>query len=118
MILLSVLLYTLIAIGSFWLLWVFYVAVMHLKIVRDQGKLSKLAYVFGIPTLYLGLAIDTFVNWFVMSFVFMEIPKETLVTKRLSRLWKDDPNSWRGKLARQMSNVLLDAFDPSGDHID
>ena len=103
---------------SVWLLWTFYVAIMHLLKVHQAGNLKGLTRVFGYPVLLVGVILDTVVNWFVASIMFLEIPKEFLVTTRLQRHWKNDPKSWRGKLARSISNLLLDQFDPSGDHID
>lgn len=113
----SLLIYFAVSLGSLYLLWIFYLAVMNLKRVRDEGKLHGIAYALGLPILYVGLLLDVFVNWVLMTVVFLEFPKETLVTSRLKRHWKTAPNSWRGKFARKFSNIMLDEFD-DGDHLD
>jgi len=113
----ALLVYLAISIGSMYLLWIFYLAVMNIKRVYDAGKLHGFAFVLGAPVLLIGLALDTFVNWVVMTVVFLEFPKEMLVTSRLKRHWETAPKSWRGKFARRFSNILLDEFD-DGDHLD
>lgn len=98
------------AFGVIWLLFVFYVAVMHLKVVRDRGELTGPIAVLGFPTLWAGLVIDAFANCiFPVPFLFMELPRETLVTSRLKRHAKQD--TWRGKLARWFCQKILVAFD-------
>jgi hypothetical protein len=100
---------------SFWLLWVFYLAVMNLKRAGDAGQLTKTAKIMGFPVLFVGLLIDFLVNIFVASFIFLELPQETLVTARLARHIKG-PDSWRKKVAKWICSTLLDSFDPSGKH--
>ena len=117
-VLLAFVYYIAVSIGSMWLLWVFYLAVMNIKRAKDNNRLHRIAYMMGIPVLVIGLLLDTFVNWTVMTVVFLEMPQEALVTSRLQRHFKDDPTSWRGKFAKQFSEILLDEFDPSGNHID
>lgn len=112
----TITMYPVVAFGLLYALWVFYLAVMSLKRANDAGKLHKLALVLGLPVLIIGLLLDTIVNWVVMTVVFLELPKEALVTSRLQRHWRTDPDSWRGKLARKFSNILLDEFD-DGDHL-
>jgi hypothetical protein len=58
---------------------------MNLKRAQDNDKLHKVALVMGLPVLVIGLLLDTFVNWFVMTVVLLEFPKEALVTSRLQR---------------------------------
>jgi hypothetical protein len=116
MILEAILIYLAVSLGSLYLLWIFYLAVMNIKRVRDAGKLHGTAFALGMPILIIGLILDTFVNWVFMTLVFLEIPKETLVTSRLQRWWRTAPTSWRGKLARKFSNIMLDEFD-DGDHL-
>ena len=66
-------------------LYVFYAAVMNIKRVRDMGKLTTLGKVFGYPTLVIGLILDLLVNWFVMTLILLEVPRELTVTSRLKR---------------------------------
>lgn len=96
-------------------LYVFYCAVMNIKRVRDMGKLTKLGMAFGYPTLIIGLVLDFLCNTFVMTVLFLELPKEFTVTSRLKRHNHSD-DGWRTALARWFEPVL-DPIDPSGDHI-
>lgn len=102
-------------VGSTYVLWMFYLAVMSLMRARDAGKLSRPAYILGLPILWTGLFIDCVVNIFVASVVFLEPPRELLVTSRLTRLVHRN-SGWRGKLALWVCINLLDQFDPSGHH--
>ena len=110
----AVLTYIALAFGVTYLLYVFYAAVMNIKRVRDMGKLSPIGYAFGYPTLLIGYALDVLCNVFVMSLVFLELPKETTVTARFKRHNKG--TGWRKRVA-QFFEPLLDPLDPSGDHI-
>lgn len=96
-------------------LYVFYCAVMNIKRVRDMGKLTKLGMAFGYPTLFIGLLLDLLCNVFVMTLLFLELPREGTVTSRLKRHNNGD-DGWRTSLARWFEPVL-DPLDPSGDHI-
>lgn len=100
---------------ALYLLWPFYLAVMNLKRARDAGQMTKVAYVLGVPILYAGWALDIAVNWFVMTVILLEFPREGTVTARLKRHKNDE--GFRGKVARWFALHLLDAYDPSGQHI-
>lgn len=103
------------ALGVTYALYVFYAAVMNVKRVRDMGKLSPIGYVFGWPTLILGYALDVLCNVFVMTLLFLELPKETTVTARMKRHNRES-TGWRKRIV-QFFEPLLDPLDPSGDHI-
>lgn len=96
-------------------LWIFYLAVMNLKRVRDMGKLGTVAKVFGYPVLLVGYALDVLVNVTLMTVLFLEIPRETTVTARLKRHNRTG-SGWRQRLAAWFE-PLIDPYDPSGDHI-
>ncbi len=102
------------ALASFYGLWLFYLAVMNLKRVRDLGLLSPLALAFGMPILFVGLALDLIVNVVVMTVILVELPQETTVTSRLKR--HNRGKGWRKAVATWFE-PLLDPFDPSGNHI-
>lgn len=101
---------------AFWLLWVFYLAVMNLKRVRDTHGLSVAAKIMGYPALYIGILLDFLVNVTVCTVLFLELPKETLVTSRLQR--HANGKGWRKSLAIWFGAALLNDFDPSGNHLD
>lgn len=96
-------------------LWLHYVAIMRLKMVRDAGKLTPAAKVFGYPALFVGLLLDLIVNTFVGSIVFAEMPREWTLSARLTRLSGGEPG-WRQKRAERIRMALLDDIDPSGIH--
>jgi hypothetical protein len=100
---------------ALWLLWVFYLAVMNLKRVKDAGKLNKTCLYLGLPVLFVGLALDFLCNVFIMTLVLLELPEETTVTARLQR-HKIHSTGWRLKVVNWFETVL-DEFDPSGNHV-
>ena len=110
----AVLIYLGAALGVTYALYVFYGCVMNIKRVRDMGKLSPIGYAFGYPTLLIGYALDVLCNWFVMTVVFLELPRETTVTARMKR--HNQGAGWRKRIV-QVFEPLLDPLDPSGDHI-
>jgi hypothetical protein len=101
---------------SFYLLWILYLAVMNLQRARDNGSISRPAYILGLPLLYVGLLVDCVVNLIPVSFLFLELPKELLVTQRLTR-HANSSEGWRKRLAIWFAVNLLDTFDPSGKHV-
>lgn len=111
----AVLTYLALALGVTYALYVFYGCVMNIKRVRDMGKLTPIGYAFGYPTLILGYALDVICNWFVMTLVFLELPRETTVTARLKRHNRQS-TGWRLAVVKTLE-PLLDPLDPSGDHI-
>ena len=96
-------------------LYVFYCAVMNIKRVKDMGKLTPLGYAFGYPTLFIGLFLDFLCNVFVMTLLFLELPREGTVTSRLKRHNKTS-TGWRLSIVKFLEPVL-DPLDPSGDHV-
>lgn len=112
------LLITAILLGSVWMLWVFFLAVMNLKRAKEAGQLSRTALIFGTQVLWVGYALDAFVNATLMTVVLLETPRyphEVLVTDRLSRHHKES-QGWRLKVVLWFV-PLLNPYDPSGDHI-
>ena len=95
-------------------LWIFYIAVMNLKRVKDAGKLNTFAKILGYPVLFVGIVLDIIANVFVMTVILLELPKEPLVTSRLKR--HNRTGGWRKKVV-QFLEPILDPFDPSGDHV-
>jgi hypothetical protein len=105
----------LVGLAATYLLWIFYLAVMNLKRAKESGLLNKTSTVLGTPVLIIGYLLDAFVNAFVMTFLFWEIPKELTVTSRLKR----HILFGQGRRLRLASWFIpiLDPFDPSGFHI-
>ena len=96
-------------------LWLFYIAVMNLKRVRDEGKLSRFAAILGYPVLFIGLLLDLIVNVVVMTPLLLEMPQEMTVTARLKRHLKES-TGWQLAVVHFLKPIL-DPFDPSGTHI-
>lgn len=97
----------------FYLTAVFYVAVMHFKQVRDSGVLDTLNWtskLVAYSTLYIGLVLDMLLNIFVMTVVFLELPKELLTTGRIRR-HKFGSRGWRKRLAIWFCRNYLTPFD-------
>lgn len=92
-----------------------YWAIMALARARNDGKLSPWAYRIAYPLLGVGYASDFLLNVFVVSWVFVEPPRELLVTARLSRHIKAE-SGWRKLVATWICQHLLDWADPKGCH--
>lgn len=106
------------AFAGIYSLWAFFLAVMALQRAYDAKTLSKVALVLGLPIIVTGFLIDFIVNIVVASVLFLELPQDATVSKRLGRLKREEPTSWRGKLAAWFCANLLDTFDPTGEHCD
>jgi hypothetical protein len=101
---------------ALWLLWVFYLAVMNIKRVRDMGRLGKVATTLGYPVLLVGIVLDVFCNVVVFTLLLAELPQEWTVTARLKR-HKRTSTGYRKRVADWFGSELLDSFDPSGAHL-
>jgi hypothetical protein len=88
---------------------------MNLKNARDKGKLSKVAYTFGMPFFIIGVVLDALINITLMTILFLELPKEILVTSRLKRHIYTS-TGYREKIAVWFCSNLLNPFDPDGSH--
>lgn len=97
------------------ILWIFFLAVMNLMRVRDNNQLTPIALNLGNVVKYLGLLLDVLANLFIMPFIFLEVPKEWVVSMRVQRHYHGE--GWRQKLAIWFADNLLNPFDPSGRHI-
>jgi len=102
------------AASSMFLLWVFYLAVMKLWLVKRKDGLNWQSKVLGYPVLFIGYLLDFNANVGVMTLVLLEIPRETTVTARLQRHMKG--TGWRRKVAGWFEPIL-DPYDPTGNHI-
>lgn len=108
--------------AALYALWLFYLAVMNLYRAKKANTIRWPSLVLGYPILLIGALLDLMVNILIMSLVFLELPRELLVTQRLARHIREGANwsviTWRGKLAYWICHNFLNAFDPSGDHCD
>lgn len=95
-------------------LWVLYLAVMHLKESRDMAMIPMDAMTPAKIVLFVGLLIDCVYHITWGTLVFLDIPREWLLTSRLERYQKR--GGWRGKVAHYICKNLLDWADPDGCH--
>ena len=95
-------------------LWVYYLAIMHLKEARDRGDLVGFVRYPAYFTLAIGLIVDFVINVLVCTCIFVEVPKEWTVTSRLKRHINSE--GWRSEVAAWICGKLLNKFDPSGNH--
>jgi hypothetical protein len=109
-------LHTLIAIVVYlWLFWGMYVLVMGIYRAHLQERLTKTTLVLSIPFILIGYVMDVLANIFIGSVVFVELPREWLVTTRLKR-HRDKSKGWRAHLSTFICEHILDVFDPKGSH--
>jgi len=90
--------------GTIWA----YPAVMHAKVLLEQGKLSTWWKIHLLPLGIIGFALDIVFNLTLGTFFFKERPKELLFSKRVQRQLKQGP---RRTVARRWAN-RLNLFDP------
>lgn len=95
--------------------WIHYLAIMHLRHIRDDAGLPAGAQAFGTLTLASGYTHDFLLNVIHGSLILLDLPRETTLTARLKRHKFDD--GWRGNVTRWLAVHLLDPFDPDGRHI-
>ena len=101
--------------GFLWAFWGMYVLVMGIYRAHLSKRLKGLALVLSLPFVAVGCLMDAFANVTIASIVFLEPPREWLVTDRLQRHMHRS-EGWRFWLAKYICDHLLDVFDPSGDH--
>lgn len=98
-----------------YLCWVLYLAIMALDTARRKDKLPVVAYRLALPLLCLGYLVD-FLSNMVITVLFLDFPREVLVTSRLQR-YADGPDGWRRRLGLWFARNLLNPFDPKGYHV-
>lgn len=94
--------------------WVFYLALMNLK--RNREELSIVTKIFAYPMIVIGVSSDVLFNFFWGSILFLELPKEWLMTTRLKRHLNDHKKDWRDRNANWFCRHFLNPFDPTGNH--
>ena len=95
--------------------WVVYLAdcATHWVDERTKGTTSeKLARYIN----KMAIVMSTLLNVLVFTVILLELPKESLLSTRLSR-HKRQGKGWRQKPATYLGRIWLDPFDPSGEHI-
>ncbi len=98
-----------------WAFWAMYVLVMGIYRAHLAKRLTAVTLCLSAPFIALGYLMDVIANLTVASLVFLEFPRELLVTSRLQR-YVASGQGWRFTIADWICNHLLDVFDPSGNH--
>lgn len=103
--------------AAFFATAVFYVAVMHFKILKDAGRFDSLHWstkALGYKMLYIGLVADLLLN-IVLSVPFLELPQwgdgELLTTGRIKRHYWNTNGGWRHRFAVFFAKNYLLPFD-------
>jgi hypothetical protein len=95
--------------------WLFYLAVMAL--MPHRHNLHPIAKAHAYVLLGIGLALDALLNLVVGTLLFLDPPREWLLTLRLMRYLRNvHERAWRRDLAEWLCDHLLDQFDPNGTH--
>lgn len=94
-----------------------YVMVMALYRAHLSGTMRKAGYVLGWPWLVIAAIVDVVANLTIFCIIFLEPPRELLVTTRLRRhLLAGEDAGFRYRFARAICKHVLDYFDPRGAH--
>lgn len=96
--------------------WVLYLCIMTLARARNDGKLPTVAYRLAYPILLVGYLVDFLLNVIVVTLILAELPRELLVSARLSRHIKTEGTGWRKSVSTWVCKNLLDWADPKGCH--
>ncbi len=99
---------------AFYIMWVLYLAVMNLKRARDNKELTPLVTIVASPLIFCAVVLDVVLNVFILTVLFLELPKEYTISQRLKRY--NTQSGIRAKIAKFMEQ-FLDPFDPAGNHI-
>ena len=99
---------------TLWILWAMYVFTMGIYKAKLNGKLHKFTFILALPIVIPAVILDFLVNMTIASVIFLDPPRELLVTKRLQRYAK--MSGWRKRLADAICSKTLDIFDPQENH--
>jgi len=98
------------------ILWVLYLAVMGFSRVKQEGALSRPALIMGYPVFAIGYLWDFLTNVFVVTFIFLDLPRQFTVSQRIQQ-YVDGANGWRKTLATWFAVNLLNPLSPGGPRI-
>lgn len=101
---------------NLYVFFIMYIASMGMIRAHKEQKLNNILWALCIPFVILALIIDFINNIIIFTILFLELPKELLVTDRLKRHVNKD--TLRGKISRWFGEFLLNPFDPTGNHLD
>lgn len=94
-----------------------YVAAMGLYRCYLARELNLALRILGAPVLAVGILMDVAANATLAWLLFMEPPREWMVTTRLRRYIRTPSEAaWRRAMANWTCDYLLNPFDPRGRH--
>lgn len=102
-------------IAFLWAFWGLYALIMGLYRAQLAGRLTTSVRILGAPYLIVGYVVDVLCNVTIAAVCFLELPREPLVTTRLSR-YIAHGTGWRYRAALWLCSNLLDPLDPRGAH--
>ena len=110
---LHILIWAAISITLFINTFLFFVALMKMREVQDHIFLLhwSVRWVCFL-ILFIGLILDTLLNWIVLTIAFVELPREFLSTARVVR-HKYSSTHWRKDMALWFCQNWLTPFDKS-----
>lgn len=101
---------------SMFITWLFYLAVMHIKKVKNQ--LEFVEKLFAYPMLYIGLFIDVMFNITSGTVFFFEPPREFLFTSRCQRHLESKKTNfyarYQKRVAKYFCSKFMDPYDEDG----
>lgn len=100
---------------SMWALWAFYVFTMGVYRLHLSKELKGINAILAWPLVFVAYAIDILVNITPATIMFLDLPRELLVTSRLQRYMRQG-SGWRCIVATYICDNMLDIFDPKGNH--
>jgi len=92
--------------------WFAYLAIMNMLPYRKKMHPVAKFHFYLLAIIFVPL--DVALNWILGTIIFFEIPREFMLTTRLSRIKKE--HTYRAKIAHWVCEHLLNQFDPRGKH--
>lgn len=94
-----------------------YVLAVGLYRAHLAGTMRTTGYILGWPWMVVAAIVDVIANLTIFCVIFLEPPRELLVTQRLRRhLEAGESDGFRYRFARAICRHVLDYFDPRGAH--
>lgn len=98
------------AVVSMFILWFFFINVMTWK--KYESKIPNWIKPILKLIAIIGIVWDFLFNITFATVIFLELPKETMLTFRMQRILLTD-DGWRFKVARFICRYLVEPWDPN-----
>jgi hypothetical protein len=97
--------------GALLAFYVLYIAAIN--IYRDWDSLTPWVQAFAFAPVVVMLIVDMAMQVTLFTLLFLDLPKEGLVTQRLTR-YRKGPDGWRKTVAVAICEHMLNPFDVKG----